>query len=171
MVFKNRYIRSFADGLNHNFFQLRPGDISGMQDAAFVVAALSAEVEGIRVILMPQFTAGGEFCSQSDDFIDRSRPGFNDRPYGFFVTHTGSGGQGICNVFIKRVKFIYNTCHSALGKTAVAFINFPFGEHCYGSAAFGKVICTGQSGKPAADNDMVKLFNFVNFHFSSPEIT
>jgi dihydrofolate reductase len=67
-------------------------------------------------------------------------------------------------MFIKAIEFVDHTGDAALGATAVALIDGTFGKNGDRSAAFGKMVGAGQTGKSAADHDVIKVFYFVNFH-------
>ena len=113
---------------------------------------------------MSELGTGGEFCTEGDDFIDSFGAGFDDGTDGFFIAHSGTGGEGIGDMLIERVKFIGDASNAALSESAVALIDLSFGENGDGSSAFSEVICTGQTGEAAADYNVIELFYFVNFH-------
>ena len=115
---------------------------------------------------MAEFSAGGEFGTQRDNFIDCLRAALDNGANCFFITHARARVQSIPDVFIKRVQFVHYAGDSALSETAVALIDFAFGKNCNTFAAFGQMISTGQTGKTAADDDVVELLYLMNFHFT-----
>ena len=99
MVFKNGNIGAVSDRFDHDPFQFGTRDVAGVKDAAFVVSALSAEVEVVRIIGMSEFAAGGELCSEGNYFPDRFGAGFNDGADGSFVS--GEGPRPGCGDSVK----------------------------------------------------------------------
>ena len=164
MVFKDGDVGAVFYRLDHDPFQFRAGDVSGVQNAAFVVTALSAEVEVIRIIGVTEFAAGGEFGTERDDLSDGIGAGFDNGAHRGFVTHSGTGDEGIFDVFIKGVLRIHNAGDAALSAAAVAFVDGALGKNGNAPSAFGEVPGTGQTCQSAADDDMIKMFYLTEFH-------
>ena len=73
-------------------------------------------------------------------------------------------------MLVERVEFVHHTGHSALRQTAVAFVDFPFGEYRCLAAAFRQMVGARQPGQTAADDDMIELLYFMGFHDTVPTI-
>ena len=164
MVFKNGDVGAVFHAFNHYPFQFGSGDVAGVKHAALVVSAFAAEVEVVRIVGVAEFAAGGEFCTESDDFADRFGAGFNDSADSIFVAHSGTGSEGILNMFFKCIIVIHHAGNPALSTAAVAFVDGAFGEYGDTAAALCQMPRGGKPRKTAADNDMVKMFNFTELH-------
>ena len=71
-------------------------------------------------------------------------------------------------MFIEGVGAVHYAGDAALSAAAVALIYGAFGEYGNTAAGFSQMPCCGQSGKSAADDDMIKMFYFTELH--NPEI-
>jgi hypothetical protein len=60
-------------------------------------------------------------------------------------------------MFVKSIISISYTSDTALGAFCIAVINSAFGDDGNGTARSRKIQSSGKTGKPAADNQMVKL--------------
>ena len=161
MIFENLDVGPGADGVDHDAFEFGAGDVAGVEDAALVMPAFTAEIELFGAFGEPEFAAGGEFRAEPDQFLNRFRAAFDDGAHGADVAQSGAGVEGVLDMFVEGVEIVHDAGDASLGETAVAFVDLALGENRDRMARIGEMKCAFQSGQTAADDQMVEFQYFA----------
>ena len=157
-----------AASLDEGAFDLFTGDIAGMDHAAFLVSAFSPEVEFIlvRLILVAEFSACREMCSDFREPPDAFRTRLHDAPDAFRVAEMVARVDGVGNMFVEGVLLIRDAGDAPLREPAVAVFHGAFRDNGdFPCAFFRKHQSAGKTGKTAPDDQMLKKYFLIGIHF------
>ena len=87
-----------------------------------------------RFIGVTEIAAGGEFDAAFNEFVEDGRAVFDYYADGFFVAQSGTGIEGIDDMFVKSIISISYTSDTALSAFCIADICFSFGNDGDGAA-------------------------------------
>ena len=157
MILENLYVGLGGDSGEQGAFDLAAGDILGVENAAFGVAALFAQVEFARAVGTGDF-AFGELHAQFNQFGDPGRAFLDNRAHDLLFAKAGAGLEGIADVQFERVFLAGDGGDAALGIIGVRFGAILFGDD--GDASARRHL-QGE-GKPrdtAAQDQKIELFH------------
>ena len=173
VVFENVDLLIRAGGGEQGVVNSFAGDIAGMDDAALVMPAFTAEVKLVALLLFVVFAdlaAGGEMRSELHQPLNLLRPGFHDSADVDRIAEVVARRECIGDMLIKGVALVQHARNAPLRETGVADFRLAFADNADAPVRFfRKHQSGGESGYASADNQMIVLNGFV-FHCQTPRI-
>src|SRR5208282_3739011 len=130
------------------------GDVLGVKDAAFGMAAFAAEVEFAAAVDF----ALGKFHAELDQFGDAGGAFLDDGADGVLVAKAGAGGQSVAHVHFDGVLFAGDGSDAALGVVGVGLGAGFLGDNGDGAQWRG-FQGEGKAGDAAAKNEEIKTLH------------
>src|SRR4029450_10228633 len=143
-------MRLHAQLAQQSVFDLFPGYVLHMQDAAFGMTALFAKIK----LAMSRNVTFIELHTEPCELADTFRPFGHNRAYDCFVTQTGSRFKRVTHVQFKRVLVAGHASDSSLRPSGVCVRALPFRYNSY-RPVLRRFQCKTQASDTAADHHEV----------------
>jgi hypothetical protein len=105
-------------GVEQGAFDLAPGDVLGVEDAPFGMAAFLAQIQLARAIGARHFTLG-KLHAQLDQFGDPGRPLLHDGADDLFLAKPRAGFERVAHVHLEGILLTGHGSDAALGVVGV----------------------------------------------------